>query len=102
VFSRVLNSSQFKDCYFELNSSGSTPTAGPSKVADDDSSGSEEEEASTPKPSVPVEEAWRREFNRYLNGEDELPEGMTLVQWWAVRTGHKFIIFMNFTHQGPD
>ncbi len=37
--------------------------------------------APTPAPS---EEPWKREFNRYIKGEDELSEGMTLVQWWGV------------------
>jgi hypothetical protein len=38
-------------------------------------------------PTTTSEAPWRREFNRYLRGEDELPENMTLVQWWGV-SGH--------------
>ncbi len=34
-----------------------------------------------------TEAPWQREFNRYLRGEDELPENMTLIQWWGV-SGH--------------
>ena len=25
-----------------------------------------------------------REFNQYIQVQDEVPEGMTLVQWWGV------------------
>ena len=37
-------------------------------------------------PISPVDgpEPWRREFNRFLQGEDELSDGMTLVQFWGV------------------
>ena len=27
---------------------------------------------------------WMREFNQYIQVRDEVPEGMTLVQWWGV------------------
>ena len=27
---------------------------------------------------------WRKEFNKFLQGDDELGEGMTLVQFWGV------------------
>jgi hypothetical protein len=29
-------------------------------------------------------ERWRKEFNKFLQGDDELGEGMTLVQYWRV------------------
>ena len=41
--------------------------------------------AASPPTMASSEEPWKREFNRYLKGEDELSEGMTLVQWWGVR-----------------
>ena len=36
--------------------------------------------------STPTEiaEPWRRKFNQYLNGSDEVPNGMSIVQWWGV------------------
>jgi hypothetical protein len=27
---------------------------------------------------------WQKEFNQYLDVRDEVPEGMTLIQWWGV------------------
>jgi hypothetical protein len=40
---------------------------------------------STPStPSDPVN-PWRKEFNQYLNVQDDLSEGQTIVQWWGVR-----------------
>ena len=27
---------------------------------------------------------WQKEFNQYLEVRDEVPEGMTLIQWWGV------------------
>ena len=55
-------------------------------LAVDSSSDSSSDELSAPSPLTPVssDEPWKREFNRYLKGEDELLEGMTLVQWWGV------------------
>jgi hypothetical protein len=51
----------------------------------DEESSSDDEHPAAPTPiSMPSEEPWRREFNRYIKGEDELPEGMPLVQWWGV------------------
>lgn len=36
---------------------------------------------STPSnPSKP----WLKEFELYLNAVDELPDGLSIVQWWAV------------------
>ena len=28
---------------------------------------------------------WLKEFHQYLNGHDEVPSEMTVVQWWGVR-----------------
>lgn len=54
----------------------------------EDSSSDDDEHTAVPIPiSVPSEERWRHEFNRYLKGEDEVPEGMPLVQWWGVCYG---------------
>ena len=51
----------------------------------DEESSSDDEHPAVPTPiPVPLEARWKREFNRYLKGEDELPEGMPLVQWWGV------------------
>jgi hypothetical protein len=49
-----------------------------------DDSESESGDTSTNTPATTSDEPWRPEFNRYLRGEDELPENMTLVQWWGV------------------
>lgn len=27
---------------------------------------------------------WLREFNAYINGVDEVPNGMTITKWWGV------------------
>jgi hypothetical protein len=41
----------------------------------------DDDSASTP---AEIAEPWRREFNQYLNGSDEVPNGMSIVQWWGV------------------
>lgn len=38
--------------------------------------------ASTQSASIP---AWERSWNQYINVDDEIPEGMSLVSWWGVR-----------------
>ena len=52
----------------------------------DSSSDSNSDDLSAPSPLTQAssDEPWKKEFNRYLKGEDELLEGMTLVQWWGV------------------
>lgn len=49
-------------------------------VSSDDES-EVEENVST---SVDSSKPWLGEFNRYLNGHDEVPKGMKLPQWWGV------------------
>jgi hypothetical protein len=51
---------------------------------DDDEPASSRHPAATPTPVPLTEEPWKREFNHHLKGEDELPEKVSLVQWWGV------------------
>jgi hypothetical protein len=44
----------------------------------------DEEELSTPTPTADVSKPWRAEFNWYLDGNDEVPNGMSLPRWWGV------------------
>ena len=55
-------------------------------LAVDSSSDSDSDDLIAPSPLTQgsSDQQWKREFNHYLKGEDELPEGMTLVQWWGV------------------
>lgn len=29
--------------------------------------------------------AWERAFDQYIYGDDDVPDGMSLVEWWGVR-----------------
>ena len=55
-------------------------------LAVDSSSDSNSDDLSAPSPLTLAssDQPWKQEFNRYLKGEDELPEGMALVHWWGV------------------
>jgi hypothetical protein len=60
-------------------------TKKPAAELDSDSdSNTDDLSAASPPTMASAKELWKREFNRYLKGEDELSEGMTLVQWWGV------------------
>ena len=43
----------------------------------------EDDDDSTSTPTE-IAEPWWHEFNQYLNGSDEVPNGMSIVQWWGV------------------
>jgi hypothetical protein len=34
--------------------------------------------------ALPSDKPWLKEFNRYIDGEDELDDGQTVVSWWGV------------------
>lgn len=36
-------------------------------------------------PNVAKKEAWVSEYNMFLDSDEEIPEDMTLIQWWGVR-----------------
>jgi hypothetical protein len=46
----------------------------------------DEEECSTPTPAADSSKPWKAEFNWYLDGTDEVPNGMPLPRWWGVNT----------------
>lgn len=48
--------------------------------------GADEDElaSATSTPTPNTSKPWLREFNQYLNGGDEVPSGMMIVQWWGV------------------
>lgn len=59
---------------------------------------SEDEPDTTSVPTAPTagsQKPWLMEFNQYLNGNDEVPEGMTLIHWWGV----SICIAITFFHE---
>ena len=52
------------------------------------------DDESIPTPSAPTDPTrpWYKDFRRYLDTEDELPEDMTIVQWWGVRFSCKIFL----------
>jgi hypothetical protein len=41
--------------------------------------------AATPLPAdSDTNKPWLREFKQYINGVDEVPNGMTITKWWGV------------------
>ena len=48
------------------------------------SSGDEDESHVTYSSSSDSSKPWMREFNQYIQVRDEVPEGMSLIQWWGV------------------
>lgn len=61
------------------------------KNVDSDSSDSDGD-IPMPAPNT-AEEPWKREFNRYIKGEDELGDKTTLIQWWGVRNLYWLYVF---------
>jgi len=52
-----------------------------------ENSGSEEENESP----APSSNPWHTDFNKYLeDGPEDIPPGMSLVQWWCVRVEYSF------------
>ena len=51
------------------------------------------DDESAPTPSAPSDPTrpWYKDFRRYLDTEDDLPEDMTIVQWWGVRFLFHFV-----------
>ena len=89
---------KFKEQYFEMYGKEGPPKSTRVKgnknlakpLAEDTTD--EEEELSTPTPTADVSKPWKNEFNWYLDGNDEVPNGMSLPQWWGV---HSFILHIN-------
>jgi hypothetical protein len=40
--------------------------------------------AATPLPDSDTNKPWLREFKQYIDGVDEVPNGMTITKWWGV------------------
>ena len=40
--------------------------------------------AATPSPDSNINKPWLREFNQYIDGADEVPNGMSITKWWGV------------------
>jgi hypothetical protein len=51
-------------------------------LRDDDSDDDSDDEIDI---STPSSAPWMIELNRYLNTNDIMPPGMTVVEWWGVR-----------------
>jgi hypothetical protein len=41
--------------------------------------------SATPLPDADTHKPWLCEFKAYINGVDEVPNGMTITKWWGVR-----------------
>lgn len=39
----------------------------------------------TPSPHSSTLKPWLREFKQYIDGVDEVPNGMSIIKWWGVR-----------------
>lgn len=87
---------QFKDRYFELYGKDGAPKGlsnikGNKKLAklmaeytsDEDEDPDAQSQSATP--TIDSSKPWLHEFNQYLNGTDEVPNGMSLPSWWGVR-----------------
>ena len=47
--------------------------------------------SATPSPDSDTNKPWLREFKLYIDGVDEVPNGMTITKWWGVRLIHKYL-----------
>jgi hypothetical protein len=61
-------------------------------------SGADDNDNTTQAP-LNLAEPWRREFDQYLTGHDEVPDGMSLPQWWGVRYCNLLFIQLTFNDQ---
>jgi hypothetical protein len=69
-----------------------------------DSDSNDADNNDTPSASVPSlepKEPWSKEYNMYLNAIDEIPEGMTLIQWWGVSPMYHFFFYHGLTVSAP-
>ena len=67
---------------------GLAPLGSRSRLDEEDS----DDDARPSSGAVPAsDKPWLKEFNLYLDGEDELEEGQSVVSWWGVCT-----IILNF------
>lgn len=47
--------------------------------------------SATPSPDSDTNKPWLREFKLYIDGVDEVPNGMSITKWWGVRLIHKYL-----------
>ena len=59
----------------------------------EDSADEDSEMASTPSPDIDANKPWLWEFKQYIDGVDEVPNGMTITKWWGVSLFVKFQLF---------
>ena len=52
----------------------------------------DEEKLGTPSPTADASQPWKTEFNRYLDGNDEVPNGMSLPRWWGVNSSNLHVL----------
>ena len=88
------NFQQFKEHYLELYSAGGAPPAAVKKVnkklaqllavdlTDEDMDVSST--SAMPSPDSDNNKPWLCEFKLYIDGVDEVPNGMTITKWWGV------------------
>ena len=50
--------------------------------------------SATPSPDSDTNKPWLHEFKQYIDGADEVPNGMTITTWWGVNL---FINILNYT-----
>lgn len=82
---------KFKEQYFEMYGKKGPPKSthvkgnkNLAKLLAKDTT--DEEELSTPTPTADASKPWKNEFNQYLDGNDEVPNGMSLLRWWRVNS----------------
>jgi hypothetical protein len=51
--------------------------------------------------SLEPKEPWSKEYNMYINTIDEIPEGMTITQWWGVSLTYYFSFYHMLTVFSP-
>ncbi|PPQ76982.1 hypothetical protein CVT24_009477, partial [Panaeolus cyanescens] len=81
---------QFKDRYDEISGSSKTSSAPlrkkPRYTSNSDDSDDDETTKNThaSRQYGSEKEPWLREFERYIDGEDEIEEDQDIVQWWGI------------------
>jgi hypothetical protein len=91
---------EFKERYFKLYGKDGPPKSTHVKGNKNLAKLLAEDTTDEEKPDTPIltdaSNPWKSEFNRYLNGNDEVPNGMSLPRWWGVNS---FILHINVCFQ---
>jgi len=86
---------QFEACYHKINASTTSLPTKPRKrgglktllreLSDDENNS---DSFITPSPLDDPEKPWKRDYNAYIDTVHDVPEGMSVVQWWGVCQSH--------------